>query len=1014
MPYTLNKSNGTVLTDILDNSVDRITTDLALIGKNTANYGELFNENFIKLLENFANDEPPRSPITGQFWFDTSDNSLKLYDGNKFTEFAKPIISSTQPINSSAGDFWFDTQRRQLYFNDGNGLRLAGPIYTAQQGVSGFEIVTIQDVTGGNHIVAKLKLGNILIGIFCNDTMDGLSAGTPLPDYSSGEGIVLNSEGISGPIVKGFTPVSREDFRFDVIATKALKLVDEFGQEISVDQFVKVTGDNLIDGRLGISGINSTNSSDLLNIPISLGAGPNLNIEVQQEAPGSTIQYPVRLRNLKANQNFVITVKDNSNNNDAIFINAETSRVGVFTTAPTETLDIAGNTQFRGNLKSPNLEIDIFKENVITANILETATDISIGATTGNTIINNNATVSKVLTLSGQNLISTNTVFNLLHTGTQTINFGDQATSINVGANNGNVTFRNDLTVDGDLSIQGIFTIDNVTIRNNEVLSTGNFDLNLGVSEPTRQVKFINRTTATQDLTVEQELTFTNLGKLRTSPGFVGTFSLLNENTTTIAFGGETSNINIGNPVGLAPNTNIISKLVAKKEILVGDDLGSPAFIKSRGTVGNLYNTSTTVNVGEFSETINIFKPIVAGDPIKRANIYASETTLEGNLYINGVGSGSPGSVTIDSNLATIANIFNGVDEINLGIGAGSMTLGGPSWSSSNTVITSPILRVGITGQSFIIEAGETGDGTKKVFLKTSTNVEQLGIAEQYVDRIFLGSSAERIEIGANPDFTEVDFNATQPIFDTITEPQPGGAPDIIRSQFPVVIIRKNLVIRNRLILPNLPQGGLLFKNEHNEIISVAGIRGSTNSNLTVNGNITLGGSLTGATGNVQILSPEFTADAKFNGNLISSDAVKNLFTANVQTLNIGGAAGSVINLASSTSSIRALGRFRPSWKSIIADQDYSAYPGDRLLVDTYLGPLTISLPPSVINPVAPIPGDEIRIVDQRGYFNINSVFVAFNGKKYNGTVVVNTELNTLGTAVTFLYTGEERGWVLI
>jgi len=47
MPYTLNKTDGTILTDLLDNSVDRTTTDLALVGKNTANYGELFNENFI-------------------------------------------------------------------------------------------------------------------------------------------------------------------------------------------------------------------------------------------------------------------------------------------------------------------------------------------------------------------------------------------------------------------------------------------------------------------------------------------------------------------------------------------------------------------------------------------------------------------------------------------------------------------------------------------------------------------------------------------------------------------------------------------------------------------------------------------------------------------------------------------------------------------------------------------------------------------------------------------------------
>ena len=145
MPYTLNKTNGTILTDILDGTIDKTTTDLTLIGKNTENYGEFFNENFIKLLENFSSDDPPRSPLKGQLWFDSSNSALKIYNGNAFVAFAKPIVSSTQPA-TFAGDFWFNNETRQLFFNDGNGLRLAGPLYTEQQGVSGFEIATVKDI----------------------------------------------------------------------------------------------------------------------------------------------------------------------------------------------------------------------------------------------------------------------------------------------------------------------------------------------------------------------------------------------------------------------------------------------------------------------------------------------------------------------------------------------------------------------------------------------------------------------------------------------------------------------------------------------------------------------------------------------------------------------------------------------------------------------------------------------------------------------------------------------------
>ena len=53
MAFTINKTDGTVLTTISDGTVDN-TTELALIGKNYAGYGELLNENQVKLLENLG------------------------------------------------------------------------------------------------------------------------------------------------------------------------------------------------------------------------------------------------------------------------------------------------------------------------------------------------------------------------------------------------------------------------------------------------------------------------------------------------------------------------------------------------------------------------------------------------------------------------------------------------------------------------------------------------------------------------------------------------------------------------------------------------------------------------------------------------------------------------------------------------------------------------------------------------------------------------------------------------
>ena len=54
MAYTINNTVGTVLKVLADGTIDTTATDLTLIGKGYAGFGERLNENFVKLLENFA------------------------------------------------------------------------------------------------------------------------------------------------------------------------------------------------------------------------------------------------------------------------------------------------------------------------------------------------------------------------------------------------------------------------------------------------------------------------------------------------------------------------------------------------------------------------------------------------------------------------------------------------------------------------------------------------------------------------------------------------------------------------------------------------------------------------------------------------------------------------------------------------------------------------------------------------------------------------------------------------
>lgn len=127
MAYELNKTNGALVVVLPDGLIDNFTTSLKFIGKNVFNYGEIQNENFIQLLENFSNTSAPSNPLSGQLWFDSSTNLLKLkvYDGTVWKNVASMQIGTTT-LNAKEGDLWFNTIDKNLYINTGTDYKLIG------------------------------------------------------------------------------------------------------------------------------------------------------------------------------------------------------------------------------------------------------------------------------------------------------------------------------------------------------------------------------------------------------------------------------------------------------------------------------------------------------------------------------------------------------------------------------------------------------------------------------------------------------------------------------------------------------------------------------------------------------------------------------------------------------------------------------------------------------------------------------------------------------------------------
>ena len=328
MSYQLNKTDGTLLIDLIDGQIDTSSTNLTLVGRNYTGYGEAFNENFIKLLENFSNTAAPSNPITGQLWWDSSDQRLQVYDGTVWKSSGGPIVATTRP-QMVAGDLWIDNENNQVYAYDGTDLMLMGPQYTESQGKSGFEIGSILDSQSRSRTVAYLYVGGTLSAVISNIEFT--------PQYAQRVLGLVTDSNPDGIIRVGMNIIDKENFKFRGIADSSNALVTASGIVRTADSFLPSTANGITTGTLTIQ------NSGGLTIGLSQNnvqkvVGPRFYIENQ------LTDHDLSLR-VKSSAFGSISV-------DAIYVDTSTARVGIFTTdrLPEYTLDVAGDLRVTGNL----------------------------------------------------------------------------------------------------------------------------------------------------------------------------------------------------------------------------------------------------------------------------------------------------------------------------------------------------------------------------------------------------------------------------------------------------------------------------------------------------------------------------------------------------------------------------------------------------------------------------------------------------------------------------------------
>jgi hypothetical protein len=362
MAYQIDRYNNTVLTVVQDGTIDQ-TTDLKFIGKNYAGYGEIQNENFLYLLENFAGANPPPRAISGQVWFDSSGSKLKFYDGSKWRTTGGSETASTEPTGLTEGDFWWDTANDQLYVYNGTDFILIGP-QNAGEGLTQMVSATVLDTTNNPHSIIQAVLEDEVVYIISKDEFT-LGAVNPITGFSViKQGLTL----INTPATGVNAGVTSSDHVYWGSAANSLKLggldASEYLTTTSPNFTSQVTfpdsgiaiGDSL-DLKLyienGDEGVieNETGTSSVIKIKVTDGAGSQdhvVTFSTTGIVPSADNSYNIGTSSLKFSTMYANTFNGEATRATALregsnFRSADASAVGSTVAVRTAAGDLVAN-----------------------------------------------------------------------------------------------------------------------------------------------------------------------------------------------------------------------------------------------------------------------------------------------------------------------------------------------------------------------------------------------------------------------------------------------------------------------------------------------------------------------------------------------------------------------------------------------------------------------------------------------------------------------------------------------
>jgi len=472
MSYTVNKTDGTVLTIVGDGTVDNTSTDITLVGRKYSGYGEVLNENLVKLLESFANRTAPTNPLEGQIWYDTLEGRLKVYTGSEFKPTGGPLVQDTQPAGLVIGDLWIDNEANQLYFYDGVDLSLAGPIYSKSEGKHGWIVENVIDQGNNGRSITALWVNGLRVAILSRyeftprTAINGFASVKVGLNFSTTvSGLKLHGTATSADAVAGIAP----------------------------GQFLRSDESDITTGTLGV----------LNNGGITMGASSNFTQFIDTNT--TVFKNNLQDRDWILQVNSAVT----GGLTNAIDIDASTLTLKIFEGRETSSVTMGGDLIVSGDL---TVSGDVSYLDTVTLRVNDKNIELAYGDTPTDTLADGGG-----ITLKGTTDHTINWA-NATQTWTSSDNFG-VASGKHFHVNDNLVLSADTLgsgVVNSSLTNLGILTqlqVDDIDINGNTISTvTTNADLNIDVHgtgnvvfdneavSPVTQIKGVKDPTAAQDV----------------------------------------------------------------------------------------------------------------------------------------------------------------------------------------------------------------------------------------------------------------------------------------------------------------------------------------------------------------------------------------------------------------------------------------------------------------------------------------------------------------------------------